>query len=269
MRLTPAYLVAVASFYDMLDTQPVGPQARLRVHQHLVLAARRPQAARRAERRARRRPRRPGARLRVPRRRATSRRWSRSTASSSARSTTARSRSWRADPRRRRPAPGQAADQRPSADPHANTRVGPAGPTSPRSSPRSPPDAPTSVAPAEQPPSARPWATRTPRTHEHAAAPDLRRHRRARPRTRSTCTSRRGGYGDRLRKALHHAARGAGRGAQGLRPARPRRRRLLHGHEGVVHAQGHDGQVPRLQRGRVRARAPSRTASSCRRSRTC
>jgi NADH-quinone oxidoreductase subunit E len=24
MRLTPAYLVAVASFYDMLDTQPVG-----------------------------------------------------------------------------------------------------------------------------------------------------------------------------------------------------------------------------------------------------
>ena len=47
--------------------------------------------------------------------------------------------------------------------------------------------------------------------------------------------------------------RGAAR-ARGLRPARPRRRRLRDGQEGVVPPQGRDGQVPRLQRRRVRAR---------------
>ncbi|CAA9513322.1 MAG: NADH-ubiquinone oxidoreductase chain F, partial [uncultured Rubrobacteraceae bacterium] len=51
-----------------------------------------------------------------------------------------------------------------------------------------------------------------------------------------------------------HAARGARHRARALRPARPRRRRLLHGQEGLLPAQGRDGQVPRLQRGRVRAR---------------
>jgi hypothetical protein len=44
MRLTPAYLVAVATFYDMFDTVPIGPAPRLRVHEHLVLAQRRPPA---------------------------------------------------------------------------------------------------------------------------------------------------------------------------------------------------------------------------------
>ena len=42
MRLTPAYLTAVATFYDMFETGPRGAH-RLRVHQHLVLAARRRQ----------------------------------------------------------------------------------------------------------------------------------------------------------------------------------------------------------------------------------
>ena len=41
MRLTPGYLTAVATFYDMFDTQPEGPPRRLRVHEHLLLAARR------------------------------------------------------------------------------------------------------------------------------------------------------------------------------------------------------------------------------------
>ena len=39
MRLTPAYLVAVATFYDMFDTVPTGEQHDLRVHEHLLLAA--------------------------------------------------------------------------------------------------------------------------------------------------------------------------------------------------------------------------------------
>ena len=41
--------------------------------------------------------------------------------------------------------------------------------------------------------------------------------------------------------------------ARSLGPARPRRRRLRDGQEGLVPAEGLDGQVPRLQRRRVRA----------------
>ena len=47
MRLTPAYLTAVATFYDMLETRPVGRHTRLRLHEHLLLAARRRRALRR------------------------------------------------------------------------------------------------------------------------------------------------------------------------------------------------------------------------------
>ena len=57
---------------------------------------------------------------------------------------------------------------------------------------------------------------------------------------------------------------GAGRGPEGARrlgPARARRRRLLDGQKGLLPAARRDGQVPLLQRRRVRARAPSRTAS--------
>ena len=46
MRLTPGYLTAVATFYDMFETRPEGPARRLRVHEHLVLAARRRRALR-------------------------------------------------------------------------------------------------------------------------------------------------------------------------------------------------------------------------------
>ena len=78
---------------------------------------------------------------------------------------------------------------------------------------------------------------------------------------------RRGGY-ESLRKAMAMqpqqitdellASNVRGRGGAGLR----------HGPQGLVHAGRDDGQVPRVQRGRVRARARSRTASSSRRRRT-
>ena len=48
LRLTPAYLVSVASFYDMFELAPKGTDGRLRVHEHLVLAARRGRASTRA-----------------------------------------------------------------------------------------------------------------------------------------------------------------------------------------------------------------------------
>ena len=64
---------------------------------------------------------------------------------------------------------------------------------------------------------------------------------------------RRGGY-DMLRQALDMDAAGGARAAAGLQRARPRRRRLPDGQEGLLPAQGRHGQVPRLQRRRVRAR---------------
>ena len=85
MRLTPAYLTSVASFYDMFELHAQAHQRRVRVHEHLLLAARR----RRVLRGDGRRP--PRARTSTCARssasaRATSRRWRRSTASTSARS---------------------------------------------------------------------------------------------------------------------------------------------------------------------------------------
>ena len=63
-----------------------------------------------------------------------------------------------------------------------------------------------------------------------------------------------GGY-SRLRRRLVDMDRGGARPrARGVRPARPRRRRLRDGQEGELHPEGRDGQVPLLQRGRVRAR---------------
>ena len=63
-----------------------------------------------------------------------------------------------------------------------------------------------------------------------------------------------GGY-SRLRKGLIEMDGGGARPrARGVRPPRPRRRRLRDGQEGELHPEGRDGQVPLLQRGRVRAR---------------
>ncbi len=44
MGVTPAYLAAVATFYDMLETEPRRQAQRVRVHEHLLLAARRRRA---------------------------------------------------------------------------------------------------------------------------------------------------------------------------------------------------------------------------------
>ena len=68
MRLTPGYLTAVATFYDMFETVPEGPRRRLRVHEHLLLAARRRRALRGDARRRGRRPGVPREVVRVPRR---------------------------------------------------------------------------------------------------------------------------------------------------------------------------------------------------------
>ena len=62
-----------------------------------------------------------------------------------------------------------------------------------------------------------------------------------------------GGYRSAAQGAVRHGAGGGAHRARGVRPARPRRRRLLDGQEGQLHPQGHDGQVPLLQRRRVRA----------------
>ena len=62
-----------------------------------------------------------------------------------------------------------------------------------------------------------------------------------------------GGYARAAQGAARDDPRGGAARARGVRPARPRRRRLLDGQEGLVHPQGHDGQVPLLQRRRVRA----------------
>ena len=68
MRVTPAYLESVASFYDLLHTEPVGTPPGRGLHQHQLLDARRRRAARRLPRRRRGRRGRLRHRLRVPRR---------------------------------------------------------------------------------------------------------------------------------------------------------------------------------------------------------
>ena len=70
--------------------------------------------------------------------------------------------------------------------------------------------------------------------------------------TRSPSTARARRLRD-ARAALDMEPRRRARRAADVRHARPRRRRLRDGHEGVVPAQGRHGQVRRLQRRRVRA----------------
>ncbi len=63
---------------------------------------------------------------------------------------------------------------------------------------------------------------------------------------------RRGGY-EMVRRALDMTPDEVVHELDAVGPARARRRRLLDGQEGLVHAARDDGQVPRLQRRRVRA----------------
>ena len=110
---------------------------------------------------------------------------------------------------------------------------------------RTPPGA-ASRRPPGPPPPSRSGVT----AHDRSTA--LQGHRRARPRD-----ARRVRQARRLRVAAQGArdhARGRARPARSLRPARSRRGRLCDGQEGVLPAQRHDRQVPRVQRGRVRAR---------------
>ena len=210
MRLTPGYLSAIATFYDMLETEPKPAARRVRVHQHLVLAAGR-----------RRDPGRDGARRPATTRtstcarssawaRATSRPWPRWTASTSGRWSHGR----RADDRRRRARRAAPVLERQAAGP----------------------------APGGRP-------RRQPEPGDEAA---VRRHRRAGPgHARGVRAPRR------LRVAAPRAGdepRGGAGADRRLGAARAGRGRLPDGQEGVVPAPRRHGQVPGLQRRRVRAR---------------
>ena len=139
MQLTPAYLTSVATFYDMLEPSPAAPPRRLRVHQHLVLAARRRRALRRDGRAPPAAPRTSTCARSsawVP---ATSRRWRRSTASTWVR--------WRTPTPRRSsrtcaPAARCSSKQiryRQSVGPRGRARAGEFGAPSPTSPARTPP----------------------------------------------------------------------------------------------------------------------------------
>ncbi len=81
--------------------------------------------------------------------------------------------------------------------------------------------------------------------------PPVLRHRRARAEHARGLPAPRRLRG--AQKGPADDARGRARGARSLRPARARRRGLRDGQEGLVPAERLDGQVPRLQRRRVRA----------------
>ena len=195
------------------SSRPKGADGRLRVHEHLVLAARRGRDLRPRQGRARRRPGLQRARASSASAPARSRRWPRSTASTSARST-------KDDVERMRD------DVKAGDDVLPDKQL------------------------AKRKAASKHW-------QEHAVIDNIdtilfkdidepgpehaRRLRQAR----------------RLRDAQEGAEDGAGRRPRRdarQRRARPRRRRLRDGPQDVLHPQGDDGQVPRLQRGRVRAR---------------
>ena len=224
MRVTPAYLESVASFYDLLHTEPVGhPQSR-RLHQHQLLDARRRRAARRLPRRRRGRRGRLRHRLRVPRAPATSRRWPRSTSATSGRSRRPRrgrrsSSCWRAARccRRRRSRSGRW---------RATART------------------------AEGSLMAHELETRV--LLEHAEDPELAHDRRL--------------QGPRRLRDPGEGLQGDGgrrdpQGARRVRPARPRRRRLLDGQKGLLPAARRHGRSTSAATPTSPSRAPSRTAS--------
>ena len=235
MGVTPAYLESVASFYDLFTTRArSGEHQRPRLPQHLLLDARAatscstPSARRRAPTAtrpvtaARARPTaRSSSRASSAWAPATSRRWPRSTSATTGRSRTA-------------DAATVVEQLRAGAEPVPDKALAPA------------------------------HGRRRPRRAGGSAA----RGRRATvPETRVLFRDidepglatiegyrRRGGYRS-LRAGVPRArARSCSRRARGLRPPRPRRRRLLDGQEGLVPAPRRHGQVPLLQRRRVRAR---------------
>ena len=219
MRLTPAYVTSVASFYDMFSLVPKAPNdvfvctnitcsllgadefydaMQAAADGHDASTCRNSSAS-------------------AP---ATSARWRRSTASTSARSTST---------------------------------------TRPRSSPTSRPAArcsSTSSCGSGHPPTQGRWhGTRRNQTPARRATVSrhllFERHRRTRPEHDPGLRAPR-----RLQRAAQgarDAARGDHRGDLKLRHPRPRRRRLPDGPEGRLPAQGRHAQVPRLQRRRVGA----------------
>ena len=208
MRLTPAYLTAVATFYDMFSTTPKGRARRLRVHEHLVLAARR-----------------------------------------------------RRDLRGRCSAP-------PATDPDFHVKafeclgacdiapmasvdgeyVGPLEADGLPSDRRRREGRAARCCPTSSSSAARReeyWQeTLMELLYKDLDEPGL---------ATLDGYSRRGGY-EMLRKALQMEPAGRAAGDARLGRPRPRRRRLRDGQEDVLHPQGDDGQVPRVQRRRVRAR---------------
>ena len=279
MQVTPAYLSSVATFYDMLRTEPSGRRyvyVCTSVACHLrdakaVYDAIEQQARARGSRTWRS----ASSSASAP---ATWRRWRRSTAATSARwarptrpSSSARSSRAASPPGRGLSDPdyrlpweegGEAPDRparaggaggapgrrhlggRAGAERAAAEATGRGRPRARRSRSHRARARPASA-------STRPRATEA-RSRSERDAPAAGQHRRARPQQDRRLRAPR-----RLPRAAQGAARDDARGgaprARGVGPARPRRRRLLDGQEGLLHPQGRDGQVPLLQRRRVRA----------------
>ena len=208
MGVTPAYLEAVATLLRHARDRARRPPQRLRVHEHLLLAARRRRAATRrcarCRRSAGRRARDQRARVRVPRRVR-----------------------HRADGLRRRRL-RRPAEPRPTRR-GCSTTCAPGDRCCPRSSSR--------AGRAD-----RRWDARC------SCSTDIDEPGLA----TLEVYERRGGY-ESLRKALAMSPEEVLERARSLGPARARRRGLRDGHEGLVPAEGRDGQVPRVQRRRVRA----------------
>ena len=231
MRLTPGYLIAVATFYDMFEHAPGRRAHDLRLHEHLVLdARRRPRATRRCS----------------------------TPPATTSTSTCARFECL------------GACDIAPMASVNS-VYVGPLEledcatlidqlrngeePLPDKQLARAP-VAKTWWASGEHP-EGEPAGGAAPRAHRdqrrgQADGAALQGHRRAGPQHARRLRARAAATRCRPARARHGPGRGARRAA-GVRRARPRRRGLRDGQEGVLPAQGRHGQVPRLQRGRVRA----------------
>ena len=251
MQLTPAYLTSVASFYDMLEIRPRPgtttcscartSRARCSAPTSSSMRWSRPRQGRRRQRgvvrvpgRVRHRAHGLGQRgvrgaARARRRRADRRGPPRRDARSCPRSRSATAARWTPVPSARRSRSGVRHARPPTATPTRWVRSHEA-----------------------ETARGRRRRSRSPETGEKADAEDpLRQDRRAgaehagglrAPRRLSVAA-----------QGAEHAARGRALPADGRQHPRPRRRRLPDGQEGLVPAPGRHGQVPGLQRRRVRA----------------